>query len=198
MANVSRRSLLGSAPAALGAAALGAPAAAGTGAPDGFAFEITRSEEDWRAMLTEDEYTILRMGGTEVPKSDPLWESLEPGTYCCKGCDLPIYDARWKVVVPIGFLFFRHSEPRTVLTSIDASVYARFADGTEDGPVIPDELPPNLLTLNQEERDLIDPLLLMEVHCRRCASHLGHIVIAENKLLHCINGASLNFTPQAA
>ena len=51
---------------------------------------------------------------------------------------------------------------------------------------------------SDEERDLLDPLLSLEVHCRRCASHLGHILYVENKLVHCINGTSLNFSPEAA
>ena len=195
MPDVSRRLLLGSLPLAASAAALPKAVHAGGGAPDAFTYEVTRTEEEWRDRLTDDEYTILRMGGTEVPQSHPLWDSTEPGMYCCKGCDLPIYDARWKVVVPIGFLFYRHCEPDTVLTSIDASVYARFSGEEVDGPLVPDDIPADL---SDEERALIDPLLLMEAHCRRCASHLGHLVIAEGKLLHCINGLSLNFTPEAA
>jgi peptide-methionine (R)-S-oxide reductase len=35
--------------------------------------------------------------------------------------------------------------------------------------------------------------IFIEVHCRRCASHMGHILLVDGKLLHCINGTSLNF-----
>ena len=193
MASVTRRTLLGSVPGALTAAAMAPRALADGHTPsDGFTYEVTRTEEEWRAMLSETEYAILREGGTEVPKSDPLWESTEPGIYACKGCDLPIYDARWKVVVDIGFLFYRHSEPDTVLTSIDRSVYSQFGgEAGAMGPVVPEGL-------SEEDLRALDTLLLIEVHCRRCASHLGHLVIAQGKLLHCINGASLNFTPEAA
>lgn len=194
MTNVSRRALLASLPA--GAAAAFAPSAMADGHVDGngdeFQFEITRTEDEWRAMLTEDEYKILRQGGTEPPKSHPLWDSAEAGVYSCKGCDLPVYDARWKVVVDIGFLFYRHSEPRSVMTSIDRSVYAQFGGGAADmGPVVPEGV-------SEEDLRAIDNLLLIEVHCRRCASHLGHLVIAQGKLLHCINGLAMNFTPETA
>ena len=37
--------------------------------------------------------------------------------------------------------------------------------------------------------------VMIEAHCRRCGSHLGHILTVDGKLVHCINGASLAFTP---
>ncbi|MEM8822590.1 MAG: hypothetical protein AAGF30_03175 [Pseudomonadota bacterium] len=36
------------------------------------------------------------------------------------------------------------------------------------------------------------------MHCRRCSCHLGHLLIVERRLLHCINGTALNFVPEAA
>ncbi|MEM8851648.1 MAG: peptide-methionine (R)-S-oxide reductase, partial [Pseudomonadota bacterium] len=191
----SRRTLLGSLPVALSGAALATHGHAAEGGSDEFTFEINRTDEEWRARLTDDEYAILREGGTEVPYTDPLWESTDAGMYSCKGCGLPVYDARWKVVVDKGWLFYRHAEPRSVLMGIDKSVYGEFAQGTDMGPVVPDAVPAGL---SEEEVRAIDPLLLIEVHCRRCGSHLGHLLIVERKLLHCINGTALNFTPQAA
>jgi len=195
MQDLTRRAALGAIPAAASATVLGMPARAETPA-DGFAFEITRSEAEWRAMLSPDEYVILREGGTEPPKSDPLWESTEAGMYDCRGCDLAIYDARWKVVVDVGYLFYRHAEPRSVLMSIDTSVYSAFGgEAARMGPVVPDAIPEGL---SDEELRALDPLLLIEAHCRRCGSHLGHVLIVQGKLLHCINGTSLVFRPEAA
>ncbi len=193
MTPVTRRTLLGSVPAALTAAAFAPAAVAQTPAASGaVTYEVTRTEAEWRAMLSEADSAILRDGATEVPKSDPLWDSTEAGMYACKGCDLPVYDAHWKVVVDIGFLFYRHSEPDAVLTGIDRSVYSQFGGAAGAmGPVVPEGL-------SEADLKALDTLLLIEVHCRRCASHLGHVVIAEGKLLHCINGAALVFTPQTA
>ena len=196
---VSRRSLLGSVPAGLAGFVLARPAMAGTSdADDAYRYEVVRSDAEWRGMLTEDEYSIMREGATEPPKSHPLWESTDAGMYCCKGCDLPVYDARWKVVVDKGWLFYRHSEVASVMTSIDQSVYAQFAGPTmeSDGqPIVPDAYDASLAP---EEQELVDGLLLIEVHCRRCASHLGHLVWVDAKLLHCINGLAMNFTPASA
>lgn len=190
MPDLTRRAALTILPGAAAAASF--PVAARAQEGDVFSFEVTRSEADWRAQLTETEYTVLRDGGTEVPKSDPHWESTAPGMYACKGCDLPLYDARWKVVLDVGFLFYRHSEPNAVLTSIDRSVYAQFGGSAgSTTPVVPEGL-------SEEDLRALDTLLLIEVHCRRCASHMGHLLVMGGKLLHCINGTSLVFTPEVA
>lgn len=135
---------------------------------DTFPYEIVRTDEEWRAMLTKPEYVILRKGSTELPKTSPLWNNTTPGQYDCRGCDLPLYQGNWKVDLDKGWAFFSHSEPNSVMTSIDGPVleYGAMAQG---------------------------PGAMLEVHCRRCGSHLGHIVYT-GVLVHCINGTSLKFT----
>lgn len=144
-------------------------------ATDGFSYEVTRTEEEWRAMLSDADYKILRGGSTELPETSPLWQETANGSYACKGCDLHTYDAAWKVILDKGWAFFHHSVPNSVLTDIDGLVPEYGSDMNNDGPGA-----------------------MMEAHCRRCGSHLGHIVIADGMLLHCINGSSLNFTPVEA
>jgi len=133
-------------------------------------FEVTRTEEEWRAMLSDEEFYILREGGTELPETSDLWNVFEEGTYHCRGCELKIYDSTWKVDVGLGWNFFRHSVPDTVMTGIDAPV-------TEYG------------------QQMGGPDNMIEIHCRRCGSHVGHIVRVNRDPLHCINGKSLTFTP---
>lgn len=164
-----RRRFLSASAAALTAGAVVRPtlSRADDGGAD-FAFEITRTEEEWRAQLGREEYNILRKGSTELPHTSPLVTETRVGQYCCKGCDLTVYESTWKVPLEVGWVFFSHAQPRSVLSSIDGEPPEGMGD--EEGPGA-----------------------MIEVHCRRCASHLGHIVIAEGKLLHCINGAALNF-----
>lgn len=165
MQRFSRRTLLASAAAILP----GAAAARVAAGQDGFRYEVTRTPEEWKELLGEASFKVMREGRTEAPKSDPHWDSLAPGTYACRGCDLKIYDARWKVVLDLGWLFFKHSEANSVLTAVDWP--------EENGMV-------------QE----IEALAAVEVHCRRCGGHLGHIVSIDGGVLHCVNGASLAFT----
>lgn len=135
-----------------------------------FDYEVTRTEAEWRALLSDNEYYILRELGTEPPKSSPLWNEQRAGAYHCKGCDLHAYTSEWKVELDKGWVFFNHALPNSVLTDIDlGSPYA----GMEDMDVPADE-----------------PLI--ELHCRRCGSHLGHLVNIGGPL-HCINGTALEF-----
>lgn len=132
-----------------------------------YLYEVTRTEAEWRALLDDGEYLILRQGSTEPPRTTDLWNRHDRGTYHCRGCDLRIYDSEWKVRLNIGWNFFRHSVPGSTLTGIDGPVEAYGQMGGPDN--------------------------MIEVHCRRCASHLGHIVRVGQDPLHCINGTSLTF-----
>ncbi len=140
---------------------------------DDFDYEVTRTEDEWRAMLDDNEYAVLRMGDTEEPKSSPLWNEMSAGNYYCKGCDLHVYESPWKVEVDKGWAFFRQSVPNSMLMNIDWP-----ADAGQD--------------------PAFARLTMIEAHCRRCGSHLGHILTVENQTLHCINGAALTFTPESA
>ena len=172
---IGRRGFLsGTAAAAVG---LGAGTARADEAGDAFTYEVTRTEDEWRARLSEDEFHILREGGTEAPESSPLWKENRPGIYCCKGCDLRIYRSLHKLQLTKGWAFFRHSYPDTVLTDLD------LMGGRMGDPFA--ELGAS-----------------MEVHCRRCGSHLGHIVTVSDefpdKPIHCINGRALRFEEASA
>jgi len=172
---LSRRSFFGTtAGAALAITApTAAPAAAGAHTGNDFAFEVRRSDEEWRARLSKDEFIILRKGSTELPKSHPNWNENRDGTYACVGCDLHVYSANWKVLLDVGWAFFRHGEENAILLGVDGPVAAY-------GAMMGDDKGPGAM---------------IEAHCRRCGSHLGHVVIVEGLLLHCINGTSLAFTP---
>jgi len=135
-----------------------------------FQFEVTRTEKEWRAMLTEFEFGILREGKTEKQRTSPQWNETREGTYYCRGCDLHVYDTAWQVVVDKGWVFFRQNVPNAVLMGIDNS------------------FPPSDMA-NPEG----SPLAAIEAHCRRCGSHLGHILPVAGMALHCTNGTSFKF-----
>lgn len=170
-ASPSRRAFMGS--TLLSAAALPFAGAAQARPERNFDFiyEITRSEEEWRARLSKYEYEILRNSGTEWAKSSELWDDYREGMFHCRGCDLTVYSSEWRVELDKGWVFFSHAQPTTVLTDIDkAANYSMNASAART---------------------------MIEAHCRRCGSHLGHILTVEGQLVHCINGASLRFEPAA-
>ena len=60
------------------------------------AFEVTRTEAEWRAMLTDLQYRVMREEATERAGSSPLDRNYASGTYFCRGCDLAIYPSATK------------------------------------------------------------------------------------------------------
>lgn len=53
--------------------------------------KITKSDAEWRAQLTPEEYRVARQAGTERAFTGRYWDTKTPGTYKCIGCDLPLF-----------------------------------------------------------------------------------------------------------
>lgn len=53
--------------------------------------KIVKTEEQWKALLTPEQYYVLRKAGTERPFSSPLNNNYEKGTYVCAACDTPLF-----------------------------------------------------------------------------------------------------------
>jgi peptide-methionine (R)-S-oxide reductase len=101
-----------------GAAALGLVAGtARASATD--AFEVTRTEAEWRAMLSPLEYDVMREEGTERAGTSPLDKLTDPGTYLCRGCDLPLYSSKAKYDSGTGWPSFWESLPDAIGTRED-------------------------------------------------------------------------------
>jgi len=118
-------------------------------------YKVRHTEEEWRARLSPDEYSVLREGDTEPRHSHYLTRETGAGIYNCQGCDLPIYSSEEKTILDIGWVFFRHALPDSVLLGVDSD--------------------------------------RIEAHCRRCGSHIGHVLYVETEILHCVNGTALDF-----
>jgi peptide-methionine (R)-S-oxide reductase len=137
MAMIDRRGLLGC--GVLAALVAGRGRAGGT-------FEVTRSDAEWRALLTPDQYVVLRQEGTERPHSSPLDGERRAGTYACAGCGLALFPSDTKFESGTGWPSFWAPLEGAVGTERDASsgmirtaVFCRRCGGHlghvfEDGP----------------------------------------------------------------
>ena len=56
-------------------------------------FEITKTPEEWRKILTPEQFRVLREEGTERAFTSPLDKTYAAGTYDCAGCDLPLFSS---------------------------------------------------------------------------------------------------------
>lgn len=57
---------------------------------------VEKTDAEWKAQLTEEEYYITRQHGTERAFSGAYCEAHEPGMYACKCCDTLLFDSNLK------------------------------------------------------------------------------------------------------
>ena len=73
--------------------------------------KIVRSEEEWRELLTPEQFQVLRKEGTEPSFTSPLNDEKRPGTFVCAGCDNPLFTAEMKYDSGTGWpSFFTYIE----------------------------------------------------------------------------------------
>jgi len=87
------------------------------------AFDTTKTEAEWRKILTPAQFEILRDRGTERPGSSPLNQEHRPGTFRCAGCDLPLFSSETKFESGTGWPSFTAPLPNAVGTSRDRSLF---------------------------------------------------------------------------
>jgi peptide-methionine (R)-S-oxide reductase len=58
--------------------------------------EITKTDAEWRAELSDEQYRVLREKGTEAPFSGEYDHTFEPGSYRCAGCGAVLFDSDTK------------------------------------------------------------------------------------------------------
>ena len=75
----------------------------GNPAPDR---RVEKTDEEWQAQLTPDQYKITRLSATERPGSSDLCELFEPGTYACVCCGTLLFDGTVKFKSSSGWPSF--------------------------------------------------------------------------------------------
>lgn len=128
------------------------------------AYEVTRTEAEWRKLLTSEQFYVLRKAGTETPFSSPLDKEKRAGVFQCAGCALPLFSSSTKFNSGTGWPSFWQSLDKAV----------------------------------DEHADTTFGMKRVEVLCRRCGGHLGHVFEDGPKptgLRYCMNGVALNFVP---
>jgi peptide-methionine (R)-S-oxide reductase len=83
---------------------------------------IVKSDAEWRAELTPEEYRVLRQKGTERAFSGELWDEHRPGVYRCAGCGTELFRSDAKFESGTGWpSFFAPVDPAAVATETDRS-----------------------------------------------------------------------------
>ncbi|WP_135503507.1 peptide-methionine (R)-S-oxide reductase MsrB [Roseovarius aestuariivivens] len=86
-------------------------------------FEVTRSDAEWRAMLSDLEYRVMREEGTERAGTSPLDKLDAPGMYHCRGCDLALYSSKHKYDSGTGWPSFWQAQSGAIGTKPDRKLF---------------------------------------------------------------------------
>src|SRR6266567_3525087 len=84
--------------------------------------KIEKTEEQWRAELTAEQYRVLRQKGTEAPFTGEYDHVFEPGTYQCAACGAQLFESDAKYDSGCGWpAFYAHANKDAVEEETDVS-----------------------------------------------------------------------------
>jgi peptide-methionine (R)-S-oxide reductase len=84
-------------------------------------FPFQRTDAEWRAALTPEQYAVMRGHGTERPGSCALLHEKRPGTFSCAGCGQPLFRSKVKYESGTGWPSFNEPVEGAVETTVDRS-----------------------------------------------------------------------------
>ncbi|QJW99120.1 Peptide-methionine (R)-S-oxide reductase MsrB [Frigoriglobus tundricola] len=71
--------------------------------------KVVKTDEEWRAILTPEQYRVTRDRGTERACSGAFWNSKDDGVYHCVCCDQPLFDSQTKFDSGTGWPSFKEA-----------------------------------------------------------------------------------------
>jgi len=86
-------------------------------------FPVTKTDQEWRAILSPEAFRVLRQHGTERPGTSPLNAEKRPGTFDCAGCGTPLFEAGTKYESGTGWPSFFKPIEGAVATTTDRSFF---------------------------------------------------------------------------
>ena len=86
-------------------------------------FEVAKTDAEWRAQLTPEQYRVLREHGTERAGTSPLDKQYAKGSFLCAACDLPLFSSDTKFDSRTGWPSFWQPLEDAVGTTSDRSFF---------------------------------------------------------------------------
>ena len=87
---------------------------------------VEKTDAEWRAQLTPEQYHVLRGHGTEPPSSHPYNDEKAAGTYNCAGCGAPLFRSEAKFDSGTGWpSYFQPIDPYAVSEHVDRGLFTK-------------------------------------------------------------------------
>jgi peptide-methionine (R)-S-oxide reductase len=87
-------------------------------------FEITKTPEEWKKVLSPESYGVLREEDTERPFTSALLEEHRKGSFNCAGCDLPLFASETKFDSGTGWPSFYDFISKAIGKKEDNTLFA--------------------------------------------------------------------------
>jgi len=86
--------------------------------------KVTKTNAEWKSILTPEQYNVTREKGTERPFSSPLNDIHEQGIFECVACELPLFDSKAKFDSGTGWpSFYEPIAKENVHEEVDNSLW---------------------------------------------------------------------------
>ena len=83
---------------------------------------LTKTNDEWKKLLTPAQYNVLREEGTERPFTSPLLDEHREGVFACVACDLPLFPSKFKFDSGTGWPSFFDSIQGHIETKSDYAI----------------------------------------------------------------------------
>ncbi|KAK9448319.1 Mss4-like protein [Limtongia smithiae] len=90
-------------------------------AKDNTQYPVTKTEQEWKAILSPQQFRVLREKGTERPFTGEYEYHHSKGVYCCAGCNSPLYESKTKFDSGCGWPAFYEAIPGAIKRFEDRS-----------------------------------------------------------------------------
>jgi peptide-methionine (R)-S-oxide reductase len=88
--------------------------------------KIKKSDEEWRAELTPEQYQVTRKHGTERAFTGPYWDEKAAGTYLCVACGQPLFRSETKYDSGSGWpSFYQPMTGEALATKEDKTLFMK-------------------------------------------------------------------------
>ena len=85
--------------------------------------KVTKTNEEWKRILTPEQYSVTREAGTEAPFSSPLNDIHDKGIFECVACELPLFSSKAKFDSGTGWpSFYEPIAKENVREEVDRSL----------------------------------------------------------------------------